>query len=73
VLFEGAALGANVVTSRNSGNWPLCDPDLLAEPYTADAFIDRARRAVRRPYASRVDTILGAGSYRTLVDILAVL
>ncbi|AHG88407.1 hypothetical protein J421_0870 [Gemmatirosa kalamazoonensis] len=72
ILFEAAALGANVVTSPNSGNWPLCHPDLLVEPYTADAFIDRARRAVRRPYASRVDAILGARSYRTLVDILAV-
>lgn len=66
VLFEGAAMGANVVTSRNSGNWALCNDDLLVERFTAEGFAERITRATRRPYEDHRDRF--RGGYAGIVD-----
>jgi glycosyltransferase involved in cell wall biosynthesis len=70
VLFEAAAMGCNVVTSKNVGNWPLCHPDLLADPPDAATFANRVRLAIERKYADRSEVFPRPGSYAELLEIL---
>ncbi len=70
VLFEGAAMGCNVVASRNCGNWELCHSDLLVDSMRADRFIECARRAQRRKYDDNLESFLRLGSYADLVKTL---
>lgn len=66
VLFEGAAMGCNVVASRNCGNWELCHADLLVERFTAAEFAERITRGTRRVYADHHD--LFRGGYAGVLD-----
>lgn len=66
VLFEASALGCNVVTTPNCGNWPLCHEQLLAP--TAAQLPERLRRAVAAPLPDRRAHFLG--HYAELVEVL---
>ncbi|MDP9176677.1 MAG: glycosyltransferase [Gemmatimonadota bacterium] len=70
VLFEGSAMGCNVVTSKNCGNWDLCNDRLLVREYTADAFAEAIRRARAAKLPDNMDYFLARGSYRSLKDVL---
>jgi glycosyltransferase involved in cell wall biosynthesis len=52
-LYEAAAMGCNVVASKNCGNWSVCHPDLLAEPFGVDGFVTAIGRAIERKYDDR--------------------
>ena len=71
VLFEAAVLGCNVVASGNCGNWELCHPDLLADPFELERFADCIDRAVRRKYEDRLDRFLAPSSYDSFVRTIA--
>lgn len=71
VLFEAAVLGCNLVASRNCGNWELCHPDLLADPFLLERFVVCIDRAVRRKYEDRLDRFLVPSSYDSLVRTIA--
>ncbi|HEX4936325.1 MAG TPA: glycosyltransferase [Gemmatimonadaceae bacterium] len=71
ILYEADALGCNVVASRNCGNWPLCHPALLAQPYAVEPFVAAARRASGERYESGAAALLARESYATLLDICA--
>ncbi len=73
ILWEAALLGCNVVASRNCGNWMLCHPDLLAEPYTAAAFLACIRRAVVAKLEDNLRFFEQADSYQAFLTLLAVL
>jgi len=73
ILFEAAVMGCNVVASRNCGNWRLCHPDLLVEPYSREAFSDSIRLAAEQPYKSNLDYFQESNSYQDLLDTVAVL
>jgi glycosyltransferase involved in cell wall biosynthesis len=66
VLFEASAMGCNVVTTPNCGNWQLCHDDLLAP--SAAALPERIRRAVGAPLPDRRERFLG--SYAELLETL---
>lgn len=70
ILFEGSTLGCNVVTSRNCGNWELCNERLLVTEYTADAFADAIRIARQDKLPDHMDHFLAQGSYGALKEIL---
>lgn len=70
ILFEASAMGCNVVASRNCGNWLLCNDALLAEPYTAEAFSERIRRARSKKLPDHLGRFLKLGCYDELVRIL---
>ena len=70
ILFEASALGCNPVASRNCGNWEVCHEELLAEPWTADAFAQAIRRGRERKLPDRMDRFLASGSYRELTRVL---
>jgi glycosyltransferase involved in cell wall biosynthesis len=73
VLFEGAVLGCNVVASRNCGNWELCHPELLADPFHPDRFAECIERARGRKYPDQLDRFLRPSSYQRLLRALAAL
>jgi hypothetical protein len=72
ILFEGSALGCNIVTSRNTGNWRLCHDELLAEPYTASEFVSKIGRSLSKKFEDHMDYFLQANSYQKLIDVLSV-
>jgi hypothetical protein len=41
ILFEASLMGCNVIASKNCGNWELCHPKLLVEPYCLENFIKK--------------------------------
>jgi hypothetical protein len=73
VLFEGSVLGCNLVASRNCGNWELCHPELLAEPFGLERLVECTRKAIARKYPDRLDRFLTPSSYQGLIRTLAAL
>jgi glycosyltransferase involved in cell wall biosynthesis len=69
ILFEAAALGCNLVASRNCGNHEICHADLLSESRTPDSYAELIERALARPYPPLE---AATGGYDELVEILAV-
>lgn len=72
-LFEAAALGCNVVASRNCGNWRLCGEALLVERPDDAGWVAAIRRGIARPYPGRLDWFLATRSYVRLLEIVAAL
>jgi glycosyltransferase involved in cell wall biosynthesis len=70
VLFEAAAMGCNVVASRNCGNWSLCHDALVADPFTVDALVACTDRAISARYDDNLDAYLARHSYDDLVATL---
>jgi len=71
ILFEAAAMGCNIVASRNCGNWQICHDDLLVHPATIDGFADAIRLSATRRFTNNIDSFLGTGSYTELKGLLA--
>lgn len=72
VLFEAAALGCNVVATKNCGNWELCHPALLAQSLEAEEFGERIRAARVREYKHNAEKFLQPSARQTLREILEV-
>jgi glycosyltransferase involved in cell wall biosynthesis len=69
-LFEAAALGCNVVATKNCGNWQLCHEDLLVDPPSEAGIAAAIRRGVERSRESNLEWFLRTRSYERLVEIL---
>jgi glycosyltransferase involved in cell wall biosynthesis len=72
ILFEASAMGSNIVTSKNCGNWKICNPELLVDPFSLRGFVEKARLSTARKLADNMDYFLEAGSYADLLDTLMV-
>jgi glycosyltransferase involved in cell wall biosynthesis len=70
ILFEGSVLGCNVIASRNCGNWELCHPELLVDPYDADGFVECIERGAKRKYKDNLESFLALRSYDDLMKTL---
>jgi hypothetical protein len=70
ILPEGAAMGCNIVASRNCGQWRLCNPNLLVEDFTPQGFIDKIRLSLNRKLP---DNSTDFESSSDIVDILELL
>lgn len=71
ILFEGSVLGANLVASRNCGNWRICNDSLLVERYRAADFVRAIGRAVERKLPDDIDLFLAARSYQNLLQTIS--
>lgn len=71
ILFEASVMGCNVVTSKNSGNWEICNDRLLVTDYAADAFAKAIRRARAEKLPDNMGLFVGASSYRSLERVLS--
>lgn len=70
ILFEASVLGCNVVASRNCGNWELCHPDLLVDPFHPAGFVQSIERALVRKYDDNLEKFLSLRSYEDLMATL---
>ncbi|TMA95562.1 MAG: glycosyltransferase family 4 protein [Deltaproteobacteria bacterium] len=68
ILFEGSALGCNLVASKNCGNWSLCNQSLLADPFSHQVFLDKIRLSLTGPYQDNIHNCLQSGSYSDLLE-----
>src|SRR6476660_8720871 len=70
ILFEAAAMGCNIVASKNCGNWMICHDELLVEPFDIKTFATAIRRSVTRKYEDQMQFFLDCQTYGKLTDIL---
>jgi glycosyltransferase involved in cell wall biosynthesis len=70
VLFEASAMGCNVITSPNCGNWQLCNEQLVAARGSTSDFVAAIARAQRAAYPDHAEHF--RGGYADLVDTLSV-
>jgi glycosyltransferase involved in cell wall biosynthesis len=70
ILFEAAAMGCNIVTSKNCGNWMICNEQLLVDPYSEDRFLKNIALSLSRKFDDNIKLFLDTESYRQLVDII---
>ena len=73
ILYEASALGCNIVTSKNSGNWQICNSRLLVEDFCLECYIEKINLAIKKRYDDNIDFFLNFKSFDNLVDILSVL
>jgi glycosyltransferase involved in cell wall biosynthesis len=71
ILFEGSALGCNLVSSKNSGNWMICNENLLVNPLTEDRALAAIRKSLRAEALDNIEYFLGKDSYNSFVDVLS--
>jgi hypothetical protein len=72
ILFEGSALGCNLVASKNCGNWQLCNESLVADPFSREVFLDKIRLSLTDRYPDHIDYFLQSGSYSDLLETIMV-
>lgn len=70
ILFEGAAMGCNLVASANCGNVQLCPPMLQVRRYHADGFVDAILPALARPWPARTAAFDEAAGFDRLLSLL---
>lgn len=69
ILFEAAAMGCNIVATKNCGNWMVCHDQLLADPFTEREFLRAIALSQSQKFADNMQFFLQAGCYRQLVEI----
>ena len=70
VLFEASALGCNIITSKNCGNWQLCNEELLVDPFSKAVFRDKIKLSLNKKYPDNIDFFLQTVSYKKLAEII---
>jgi len=58
VLFEASLVGCNVITSKNCGNWELCNPELLVEPYCLENYIEKINLSLSDRFQDNIEYFL---------------
>ncbi|MCI0606190.1 glycosyltransferase [bacterium] len=72
ILFEASAVQCNVVTSRNCGNWHLCNELLLVDPFTPENFAQKISLSLTRKFPDNIGWFLDKNSYRNLLETISV-
>lgn len=73
LLFEASAMGCNIIASKNCGNWEICNEDLLVDNYRLGDYLEKIHLSLTKKYDDNIDYFLDNGSYRNLLDIIAVM
>ncbi len=73
ILFEGSAMGCNIIASRNCGNWILCNEELLVDHFNLINFLDKISLSLRKKYSDNVSYFLNTNSYNNLIDTILLL
>jgi glycosyltransferase involved in cell wall biosynthesis len=69
ILFEAAAMGCNIVASKNCGNWMICNEQLLAEPFSPKNFVNAIRLSLFKKFDDSMTFFLETNSYGRLVEM----
>lgn len=72
VLFEGSAMGCNLVASPNCGNWRLCHESLRAPACRAPEFAACITRALSGKLDDNIESFLQQKCYDELLETMAV-
>jgi glycosyltransferase involved in cell wall biosynthesis len=72
VLFEAAAMGCNLVASKNAGNWRICNPELLVDPPSNRGYARQIELSLSHPFENGLQTFLEPSAYAELMEILHV-
>ena len=70
VLFEASAMGCNIITSKNSGNWMLCNEELLVDPFNITNFLNKIPLSLKKKYDDNIDYFLKRNSYKNLIETI---
>ncbi len=70
ILFEGSAMGCNLIATKNCGNWSVCHDDLVVARCDAREFIAKINMGLKIKYQDHMDRYLAMGSYQMLKDLL---
>ena len=63
-------MGANVVASKNCGNWMVCAEQLLVDPCTSERFVEKILKSLVNKFDDNIKWFLELQSYRELVEII---
>jgi hypothetical protein len=58
VLFEASIMGCNIIASKNCGNWELCPPELLVDPYCLENYVDKIHLSLTGKFKSNLEYFL---------------
>ena len=58
VLFEASVMGCNVIASKNCGNWELCHPELLVEPYCLESYVEKIHLSLTKRFEDNLEYFL---------------
>jgi hypothetical protein len=70
ILFEGSAMGCNLVASHNCGNAGICNEALLVERYDAQGFVNAIQRGRERRFGDSMQSLLAGRHYDELLGIV---
>jgi len=70
ILFEASPMGCNIITSKNSGNWMLCNEELLVDPFNLTNFFDKISLSLKKKYDDNIDYFLRTNSYKSLIETI---
>jgi len=70
ILFEASALGCNIITSKNCGNWQICNEVLLIDPFKTKIFCDRISISLEKKYEDNIHFFLQTNSYKKLIETI---
>ena len=73
ILWEGSAMGCNVIAAKNCGNWMLCNEQLLVHRYSANNFLDKISLSMAGKMEDNMDYFLRTDSYQEFLETLAVI
>jgi glycosyltransferase involved in cell wall biosynthesis len=68
ILFEASALGCNIITSKNCGNWKICNELLLVDPFTLKTFKEKIILSLQQKFPDNINFFLQTGSYKNLIE-----
>jgi glycosyltransferase involved in cell wall biosynthesis len=72
ILFEASAMGCNIITSKNCGNWHICNEKLLVDPFNLNGFLEKISLSLSRKYEDNIDYFMRNKSYKNLIDTSSV-
>lgn len=70
ILFEASLLGCNVVSSKNCGNWRLCNTDLLVEHYSLENFVEKIHLSLGRKFDDNMCYFLKNDSLDRFINLI---
>ena len=72
ILFEASAMGCNIITSKNCGNWKICNANLLVDPFNLNNFSKTIPLSLSKKYEDNIDYFIGTNSYKNLINTILV-
>jgi glycosyltransferase involved in cell wall biosynthesis len=70
VLFEASIMGCNVIASQNCGNWELCHPELIVEPYCLENYIKKIHLSLTKRFENNLGYFLQDDPVNLITELI---